>query len=144
MKLKIAFAAVASLAGSTFVKASDCAPKQPVSVLQVHGTADQTILYQGSAILGQEYPSAENTVGLWANYDTCGAPSTKASPPLDVEQSIAGAETTVETFDKCPAGIDVELWSVKGGGHIPAINTTSTPYPLTEGMIDFLLAHPKP
>lgn len=137
-------AAIASLAGSTFVKAFDCSPKEPVSVLQVHGTADQTILYQGSAILGQEYPSAENTVSMWANYDKCGTPSAKASPPLDVEQSIAGAETTVETFDKCPAGIDVELWSVKGGGHIPAINTASTPYPLTEGMIDFLLAHPKP
>lgn len=137
-------AAIASLAGSTFVNASDCTPSQSVSVLQVHGTADQTILYGGSAILGQEYPSAEKTVSMWATYDGCAAPSTKASPPIDVEQSIAGPETKVETFTGCPAGVDVELWSVEGGGHIPAINTATAPYPLTEGIIDFLLAHPKP
>lgn len=137
-------AAIASLAGSTFVNPSDCSPSQSVSVLQVHGTADQTILYAGSAILGQEYPSAEKTVSIWATYDQCSAAGAKDSPPIDVDQSIAGPETKVEGFTGCPTGIDVALWSVEGGGHIPAINTASTPYPLTEGIIDFLLAHPKP
>jgi len=137
-------AAIASLAGSTFATTTDCDPAQPVSVLQVHGTADQTILYDGSEILGQEYPGAQTTASIWAGYDECGALSAKASPPIDVEQGIAGPETKVETYADCPAGIAVELWSVDGGGHIPAINTATTPYPLSAGIIDFLLAHPKP
>jgi polyhydroxybutyrate depolymerase len=137
-------AAIASLAGSTFATPADCAPSQPVSVLQVHGTDDQTIFYNGSEILGQAYPGATTTVDIWAGYDKCGAPSSTASPPLDIEQGIAGAETNVSTYTGCPTGIDVELWSVQGGGHIPAINSATTPYPMSSGIIDFLLAHPKP
>ena len=39
--------AVASLAGTSYVEDSSCEGSPPVSVLHVHGTADQVILYEG-------------------------------------------------------------------------------------------------
>jgi polyhydroxybutyrate depolymerase len=42
-----------------------CAPSHPVSVLQVHGTADEVIRYGGSSEPGAAYPSAPETVAHW-------------------------------------------------------------------------------
>ena len=38
-------AAIVSLAAATFVKPADCAPSAPVAVLEIHGTADDTIVF---------------------------------------------------------------------------------------------------
>jgi polyhydroxybutyrate depolymerase len=38
---------IVSLAGATWANAEDCAQTQPVSVLQIHGSLDLTIRYQG-------------------------------------------------------------------------------------------------
>ncbi len=40
-------AAIASVAGATWADPSKCTPSEPVSVLQVHGTADEGIRYDG-------------------------------------------------------------------------------------------------
>ncbi|HEY3339740.1 MAG TPA: alpha/beta fold hydrolase, partial [Propionicimonas sp.] len=50
-------AAIASLAGALDV-VGECTPTAPVSVLQVHGDADGTILFDGGAIDGEPYTSA--------------------------------------------------------------------------------------
>ena len=44
--------AIVSLAGATFVDPADCAPAVPVAVLQIHGTADDTIAFKGGQITG--------------------------------------------------------------------------------------------
>ena len=64
-------AAIASLAGATFDDPSMCKPSEHVSVLQIHGTADQTIKYTGDQIIGHTYPGAEKSVATWAKYDGC-------------------------------------------------------------------------
>ena len=38
-------AGIASLAGMTFLDPSRCAPSQPVNILHIHGTADDSIIY---------------------------------------------------------------------------------------------------
>ena len=43
-------AAVVSLAGATFLTPEDCAPTGPVAVLQIHGTADDIVGFEGGAI----------------------------------------------------------------------------------------------
>ena len=138
-------AAVASLAGATFADDADCAPSQPVSVLQVHGTADATISYGGGQILGNTYPGAIETAAKWAAYNGCtgglGAPD---ATTLDFDQSVAGAETSPQFHEGCPSGVAVGVWTIDGGSHIPPINTATTPYPMTAAIVDFLLAHPKP
>ena len=132
-------AAFASLAGATFADAERCDPSEPVSVLQIHGTADETIPYTGGTILGNDHPSAQTTVDTWADYNECAATTVDAAGVLDMDANLAGAETSTEVFEDCPTGIDVELWTIDGGAHIPARTAD-----MSTGIIDFLFAHPKP
>src|SRR3954452_7482788 len=70
-------AAIASLAGATYMHPADCAPTAPVAVLEIHGTADRTVAYGGgtldvgSARRKVAYPGADASVADWARYDGC-------------------------------------------------------------------------
>jgi len=131
--------AVVSLAGAAAATPSLCTPDRAVSVLQIHGTADRTILYDGGPE-SRPYPSAEETVALWRRLDGCTDHADKTPPPLDVDDYVAGAETTVTTYnDGCRDGARAELWSIKDGSHIPAL----TPAYAT-ALADFLLARTAP
>lgn len=132
-------AAIASLAGATFADESKCTPSEPVSVLEIHGTADGTIPYDGGAIFGNDHPSAPDTVATWAGYDGCATTNGEVANALDLDANLAGDETSTLAYESCPNGIDVELWTIDGGAHIPA----RTPA-LSTGIVDFLFAHPKP
>ena len=58
-------AAIASLAGADQTR-ERTPPTSPVHVLQIHGTADETIAYAGAEIQGTAYPGARESVGRWA------------------------------------------------------------------------------
>ncbi|MDB4931913.1 MAG: hypothetical protein JWM10_4397, partial [Myxococcaceae bacterium] len=130
-------AAIVSLAGATFTDAARCTPSEPVAVLQVHGTADATIRYNGGANAGFAYPSAATSVARWATNNRCAATTTSGTT-FDLDTSIAGAETRVSRYDGCMGGA-AELWSIEGGAHLPAINAQ---WPALT--LDWLMAHPKP
>ena len=112
---------VLSLAGATFDDADDCSPEEPVRIIQVHGTADATILYDGGQLVGNRYPSAEGTASRWASYGGCDATST-AGEPLDL-MPLTGAETTRDVWANCDDGASAELWTVPLGSHIPTFRT---------------------
>lgn len=131
------FAAVVSVAGATFADPAKCPATSPVSVLQIHGTADATIKYGGGAFFGHPYPSARATAERWATIDAC-APKPIESAPLDVDGSIDGAETAVLRWGGCQANTTVELWTIEGGAHVPLPTTE-----LARRMVEFLFAHPK-
>ncbi len=137
-------AAIVSLAGATFDDPSDCRPVEPVSVLEVHGTDDGTILYDGGQFFDARYPSAPDTVATWAALNGCNTTPTATDRTLDIDRQIDGEETSVEEFTGCPPGIAVELWTIHGGQHIPAIQKPGAPPNLSVDMLDFLFAHPKP
>jgi polyhydroxybutyrate depolymerase len=132
-------AAIATLAGATFGTSAVCAPSEPVSVLQVHGTDDAVIGYGGDEFEGAIVPSAEETVALWAGYNGCDPAPIDAPDQLDLDIVLDGTDSDVSTFDGCASGSDVELWTINGGSHSPALSEQ-----FTVGAIDFLLAHPKP
>lgn len=112
--------AVVSLAGSTFADAASCAPaSQPVSVLALHGDADDTILYAGGEILGEAYPSAPETARRFAGLAGCDSDNPVAGDSVDVVGSLDGAETSVQVFPDCATGAEVELWTIADGPHIP-------------------------
>jgi polyhydroxybutyrate depolymerase len=142
-----AIAAIVSLAGAMTADLRTCTPSTHVSVLEVHGTADDLIPYRGGSIRGHEFPAATVTVEDWARLDRCAArPRPRAALDVigqpDIRFSappIAGADTSVLAYPRCAATTTVELWTIRGGGHIPGL----TPRFTTE-VIDFLLAHPKP
>ena len=130
--------AIASLAGATFDTESECSPEEPVSVLQIHGTADSTILFDGDAIFGQGYPSATESVRRFAKIAGCDLDSPTMLPGIDILQS-SGDDTEVLAYrDGCLDGIDAELWTMPDEGHVPPLSANFTP-----SVLDWLFSHSK-
>jgi polyhydroxybutyrate depolymerase len=140
-------AAIVSVAGAMYDDARKCRAAHPVSVLQVHGSRDNVIPYQGTVINGAKVPSARTTVRDWATFDGC-ALSPAGAGRLDVatdantpsgSSPLPGPETRVLTFHQnCKAGSEVQLWTVEGAGHVPAFAAG-----FARDLVDFLLSHPK-
>lgn len=130
-------AAIASLAGANHVEERD-PPSSPVHILQIHGTADGTIAYEGSQIRGNFYPSAVESVKTWAKHNGCsdvGAPRELR----DLDARIEGHESTVLSFKTgCQVGGSSELWTIAEGSHVPPLSPT-----FSEQVVEWLFAHPK-
>ncbi|HEX2569192.1 MAG TPA: alpha/beta fold hydrolase [Polyangia bacterium] len=129
-------AAIVSLAGDNWKDVTRCRPSQRVAVLQVHGDSDETIPYAGGGNL-PNLPSAHESVAGWAQLNGCGVTAVSGGT-LDVDTSLAGAETTVERWPNCTGGA-AELWTIRGGTHLPALGAS---WPSL--VYDFMAAHPKP
>lgn len=103
-------AAIAPVSG-TLGMGVPCAPSRAVSVLQIHGTADQVVPYSGGGMIGRggasEIVSAPALTGLWAAVDRCASPPTPS--PAEVPRLVAAG---------CAGGAEVVLVSINGGGHI--------------------------
>jgi polyhydroxybutyrate depolymerase len=130
--------AIAGLAGAAPLDPGTCRPSRPVSALHVHGTADEVIAYAGGTLAGA-YPGAEASFSQWAAHAGC-ASTTAAGAPLDLESSLAGAETAPRAAEGCPSGVGVELWTIEGGRHIP----TFGPEAFGPRVFEWLAAHPRP
>jgi len=133
-----AIAAIASLAGAMPFDATQCAPSEPVAVLQIHGTADDVVLYDGGMIVGVSYPGALESVQQWAELNGCDT-TPADGPTYDLEGQIAGAETSSQAFTGCDPGGHAELWSIDGGGHSPSLSPD-----FAAQIVEFFFAHPKP
>ena len=132
-------AGVVSLAGATWDDNTKCNPSEPVSVLQIHGTADGTIGFEGGTLLGNDHPGARETVATWSTNNGCTGSATELPTPLDLDASIPGDESDATEYTGCPVGGAVELWVIPEAPHIPSLSPT-----FGAEIIDFLLAHPKP
>jgi polyhydroxybutyrate depolymerase len=132
-------AAIVSVAGETYVDTARCMPSEPVSVLQIQGSADETISYAGGKIFQNPYPGAEETVKTWATYNGCQKTTVKKNARgIDLVDSLAGQETDTTTYE-CPSVSGaVELWTIKGGRHSPTFTKA-----FAAEVVDFLLSHPK-
>ena len=85
-----------------------CPSPTPLSVIHVHGTADQNIPYDGGpgdGIAHIDGPAVQQVNADWRRIDDCAAPSV----------TTAGAVTT--SVATCPGGRSVELISIAGAGH---------------------------
>jgi polyhydroxybutyrate depolymerase len=131
-------AAIVTLAGMQWQDATRCGASSPVSVLHVHGRDDGTIHYEGGSTPEGAYPGAVDTVGDWAGKNGCSGSLTSTGQRLDLDTYLAGDETTVDRYGGC-TGVDVELWTIEGGGHIPAFNGH-----WAEAIWEFMAGHPKP
>ncbi len=114
---------IASLAGAAFIDHNDCQPEYPVHVLQMHGTNDATILFDGGCFSPPRcYPGAEASVDQWVTLNGCLPVADESVPPLDIVLGIPGAETTIRRYRAgCLAGGSSELWAINGGPHVPAL-----------------------
>jgi polyhydroxybutyrate depolymerase len=142
-------AAIASVAGVTFLDPNLCSPSEPVHVLQIHGTSDQLVHYDGGCTTFDGFcfppgpycgPGAVQTVETWAIYNGCSL-DVEAGPNLDLVAGLPGAETAVTRYvSGCLPGGSAELWTIEDGGH------GGPPFTLDAMrlIIEHLLAHPKP
>jgi polyhydroxybutyrate depolymerase len=154
-------AAVAPVAGLQLP--DDCRPDRPVPIISFHGTADQYVAYagglgpavanlpspDGTGTLGTGVPSAPgaarsvpDTELAWARRDGCAAPETT---------HVADDVTLVH--HRCPGDVDVELYTIDGGGHTwpgsefarsieQIVGRTTTSISATKLIWQFFLDHP--
>ena len=136
--------AVASLAGTSYLEDSNCDGAPPVSVLHIHGTADNVILYGGDETDpdpesdGERtfYASAEDMVTRWSHRAGCDWPE-QAQPHarLDLDQSVPGPETRVFRPESgCAEGVSIELWAGVDSGHGPSYGDA-----FMDALLDWLL-----
>jgi polyhydroxybutyrate depolymerase len=59
------------------------------------------------------------TVALWSGYDSCTGVLMTDSARLDIDENVAGIDTSVARYEGCPPGVDAELWTIDGGSHVP-------------------------
>jgi polyhydroxybutyrate depolymerase len=130
-------AAIVSLAGATWKDANRCEPTAPVSVLQVHGTADATVAFNGGIFYGNAFPGAAETMQSWAKLNGCSGNLVEFGTPLDLDTVLLGDEST-RSRATCAMGA-AELWTIPGGAHIPRLGSS-----WGEEVWSFLQAHPKP
>ena len=139
-------AGIASLAGATFLDPSRCAPSQPVNILHIHGTADDTFLTLAASDGSQyaAFPGALQTVQIWAGYNGARDPVTDPGPSMDLDLDVPGLDTVITRYTNYPPGGAVELWTINGGSHAPTFYSGSSASEFAPRVIDWLLAHPKP
>jgi polyhydroxybutyrate depolymerase len=111
---------------------SVCAPSRPVAVLHVHGTADETVWYQGKGLMVSVYESAR----IWSAKNGCENAPVEGDR-LDLDVSLPGAETRLTNWTCGNAA--VSLWTIEGGKHLPQFRLPEWP----ELLVDWLLQHPR-
>lgn len=139
------FAGAAVFAGADYLDPSACVPEAPVSILHLHGDADETIAYEGGSVSRPTggtlppFPSARASVDRWAGVDGCDpTPSAGAALDLTIERDGHSdvLETEVLDFAGCDAGLDVSLWTLRGEGHAPPFHPDAFDH-----VLDWLLEH---
>lgn len=119
-------AAIVAIAASTMGPddSRPCTPTEPVATLQVHGTADDTISYDGADNRGRDYPGALDTLATWADFNGCDPEADDPAP--EPRAIIADLEpATVIAHSDCDEGGHAELWTQAEGVHIPAFTPSS-------------------
>lgn len=162
------FAAAAPVAGISDI--AGCAPERPVPVIAFHGTADTFVAYDGGLgegamslpapdgsgrTLGDLVaagempeiggPAVPDITTAWATRNGC--------EPTPTEKAV-GDDVTEVTYT-CPAGAEVQLYRIEGGGHTwpgstfsqsleSIMGRTTTTIDANALMWAFFQAHPMP
>ena len=105
-------AAVASVTGSmTQDTFDDCNAQRPTPVLQIHGTEDDVVLYNGNTL---SIPIAD-VISYWVDYNNCETtPTTTTFPDIDPSDGSTIEHSVYEDGDN---GSTTEHMKVIGGGH---------------------------
>ena len=98
-----------------------CRPTVPVSVLHIHGDADDVIRYAGGIsdplVVGQRgrYPSAQQTAASWLRVGPTAVASAGLRPQVSSERTLFFSVLRRERYEL--PGRSVQLWTVEGGNH---------------------------
>ena len=106
------FAAIASVTGSmTDSTFDDCSPSHTTPIMQIHGTEDYVVMYEGSSF-SEAIPDVMN---YWVNYNNC-----NETPIIkEIDDNNTNDASTVEhyIYKECDNNITNELFKITGGDH---------------------------
>lgn len=139
-KLAGRIAAFAPVSGSYPPASGGCNPREPVSILEFHGTADPVVPYTGSRRRNE--PPIMLWLKLWASRDGC----TQGPTAFYQSQNAIGEEWT-----NCKGGSSVIGYRIAGEGHrwphilitLRSGNALAT-YTASQVIWSFFQAHPLP
>jgi polyhydroxybutyrate depolymerase len=112
--LNTRIAAIASVTGSMIAShLKGCKANRPTPVMEIHGTADNTVSYDGKGgILVST--NIDTLVNFWAKFNTCSAPVVSTLPNINTTD---GSTVEHQVYNNGKNGSTVELYKVIGGGH---------------------------
>ena len=138
-------AAVASVTGSfTETMLSNCNPSRKVPVMEVHGTDDAIVPYDG--MNGTAIP-IEDVVAFWVDYNVCN--TTADTTAIANTNSFDGCTSEMIEYLDCEGESEVVFVKITGGGHtwpgasIP-LPGTSLDYNGSQLVWDFFNRHSLP
>jgi polyhydroxybutyrate depolymerase len=137
-------AGIGVVAGTLGVES--CDPSQPVSVIHVHGSADQSILLEGGAgpnsIAGVDFPPPR------AGFDTLAARDGCPDPKESTEGDIATARREPCAADAAATFVTIATANHAWPGGTPIVTPSAgegyADYDATAELVAFLLSHPRP
>ena len=133
-------AAIASVTGSmSTLQMSTCNPTHSMPVMQIHGTADPTVPYEGNDTF---ISAIDDIIAYWVNFNQCNSSAIVNNIPnintLDL------CETEHYIYENGINGSSVELYKIINGGHtwpgalIPLTgNNTNQDFNASEKIWDF-------
>jgi polyhydroxybutyrate depolymerase len=130
-------AAIAPVAGG-YSTLDSCRPSRPVSVLEVHGTNDQVVPYDGKPPDGAG--SVPGFLAQWRQLDGCrGAP----------DRSRYAPGTVLVRWRRCEDGTEVEHLRIHGGGHawpgaVPPDAAPTAPFSAANAVWSFFRGQSRP
>ena len=132
-------AAIASVTGSMSTnQISSCNPSNPVPVMQVHGTSDPTVLYNG----GFGIEPIDDVVSFWVNLNNCNPEPIFNNIPDVILSDWCTAEHYI--YEDGDNDTSVELYKIINGGHtwpgaaIPLVgNNTNQDFSASEKIWEF-------
>ncbi|MGI8686843.1 MAG: alpha/beta hydrolase family esterase [Acidimicrobiales bacterium] len=118
-------AGIGSVAGTMLL--DDCHPARAVTVVEIHGTADGIVPFDGGSVISPRVataaaPPVPAVVERWASLDQCPGPPTT---------TVNGSVTTT-AWNGCDRATSVRLVAVGGGGH----TWFATEFGLPDGAVD--------
>lgn len=111
------FKAIASVTGTMSSGTFDnCSPSVPVPVLEIHGTADPVVPYNGTVDVPGwgDFIGTEIVIDYWANLNGCSEYDEVNLPDTDPND---GSTVVSRKYTDCTTGNRVWLYTVIGGGH---------------------------
>lgn len=116
---------IAVLAGSTFIDAGECRNPAEIDLLHMHGTRDDTILYEANLprgeVSGVPTIGAEATVARWAARAGCRAEAEVVEMRDHHNRLRVGddpAESDIVRYNDCADGRLIELWRGNTADHL--------------------------
>jgi hypothetical protein len=115
---------IVNFAGATYGDFTQCSLTGYPNIVNVHGTNDSVINYNGGEIGGESYASSPDGALDWANRSGCDGTATEMGT-MDLVDGDGYNETTQLQYLNCEQGNRVTHWRLSGIDHGPTFTDGS-------------------